>query len=156
MRVTVMTTVGARIVAATIATLGLAVSAFATILAPLSADAQSTGNARRIGLLSSCTGDVPAVAAFRQGLRELGWVEGQNIVIDYRFAEGRVNRLPDLAAELVGLKVDVIVAGPTPPAVAAKKATGTIPIVMVGAADPVELGLIESLARPGGNVTGLS
>jgi putative ABC transport system substrate-binding protein len=143
-------------VAATIATLGVAVGVAATILAPLSADAQPTGNARRLGLLSSGTGDTPAVAAFRQGLRELGWIEGQNIVIDYRFAEGRLDRLPDLAAELVGLKVDVIAAGPTPPALAAKKATGTIPIVMLGAAEPVELGLIASLARPGGNVTGLS
>jgi putative tryptophan/tyrosine transport system substrate-binding protein len=83
-------------------------------------------------------------------------VEGQNIVIDYRFAEGRFDRLPDLAAELVRLRVDVIMAGPTPPAVAAKNATGTIPIVVAGVGDPVELGLIASLAHPGGNVTGLS
>jgi len=83
-------------------------------------------------------------------------VEGQNIVIEHRFAEGRVERLPDLAAELIRLKVDVIAAGPTPPAVAAKKATATIPIVMLGAAEPVDLGLIESFTNPGGNVTGLS
>ena len=94
--------------------------------------------------------------AFRQGLRELGWVEGQNIIIDYRFAEGRLDRLPDLADELVRLKVDVIVAGPTPPAVAARNATRTIPIVMTNAAEPVELGLVTSLARPRGNVTGLA
>jgi putative ABC transport system substrate-binding protein len=81
---------------------------------------------------------------------------GQNLVIDYRFAEGRLDRLPDLAAELVRLKVDIIVATPTPPAAAAKNATGTIPIVMIGAGDPVGQGLIASLARPGGNVTGLS
>src|SRR5262249_48821561 len=95
--------------------------------------------------------------AFRQRLRELGWVEGHNIVIDYRYAEGRVDRLPDLAAELVRLKVDLIVAsagGPTP--TAAKNAPATIPIVMIAVRDPVGTGLIASLARPGGNVTGVS
>jgi putative ABC transport system substrate-binding protein len=96
------------------------------------------------------------VDAFRQGLRELGWAEGRNIVIDYRFAEGRLDRLPDLAAELVRLKVDIIVAQATPGAAAAKNATETIPIVMVPVGDPVGLGLIASLARPGGNVTGVS
>ena len=125
---------------------------------PIAADAQPTGKVYRIGYLGagSDTGSQPPVEAFREGLRELGLVEGQNIVIDYRFAEGRFDRLPDLAAELVRLKVDVIMAGPTPPAVAAKNATGTIPIVVAGVGDPVELGLIASLARPGGNVTGLS
>jgi len=98
----------------------------------------------------------PLLDAFRQGLRELGWVEGQNIAIEYRFAEGRFDRLPDLAAELVRLKVDIIVAQPTPAAVAAKNATKTIPIVMISVGDPVGLGLIASLARPGGNVTGSS
>jgi putative ABC transport system substrate-binding protein len=98
----------------------------------------------------------PLLDAFRQGLRELGWVEGQNIVIDYRFAEGRFDRLPDLAVELVQLKVDIIVAQPTPAAAAAKNATKTIPIVMISVGDPVGLGLIASLARPGGNVTGSS
>jgi putative ABC transport system substrate-binding protein len=98
----------------------------------------------------------PYLDTFRQGLRELGWVEGQNIVIDYRYAEGRFDRLPDLAAELVRLKVDIIVAVPTPAAVAAKKATETIPIVAISVGDPVGLGLIASLARPGGNLTGLS
>ncbi len=92
--------------------------------------------------------------AFRQGLRELGYVEGQNIVFEYRCAEGRLERLPDLAAELVRLKVDVIVAAATPAAVAAKTATDTIPIVMVAAAIPSGAGLVASLARPGGNVTG--
>jgi putative ABC transport system substrate-binding protein len=95
-------------------------------------------------------------AAFQRGLAEHGWIEGRNLVIDYRLAEGRFERLPDLAAELVQLKVDVIVAGPTTPALAAKNATGTIPIVMVNVGDPVRLGLVESLARPGGNVTGLA
>ena len=122
------------------------------------APAQPTGKVYRIGYLGagSATVSQPPVEAFREGLRELGLVEGQNIVIDYRFAEGRFDRLPDLAAELVRLRVDVIMAGPTPPAVAAKNATGTIPIVVAGVGDPVELGLIASLARPGGNVTGLS
>ncbi len=94
--------------------------------------------------------------AFRQGLRDLGYVEGRNLVIEYRFAEGKSERLPALAAELVALKVDVIVAVTTPEALAAKKATRTLPIVFVAAADPVTSGLVSSLARPGGNVTGLS
>jgi putative ABC transport system substrate-binding protein len=122
----------------------------------LAAEAQPTGKLPRIGVLSSGRSTSPVLEAFRQGLRELGWVEGQNIVIDYRVTDGRIDRLDDLAAELVRLGVDVIAAGPTPPALAAKKATGTIPIVMLGAASPVELGLIDSLARPGRNVTGLS
>jgi putative ABC transport system substrate-binding protein len=94
--------------------------------------------------------------AFRQGLRELGWVEGQNIAIEHRLAEGKLDRLPHLAAELVRLKVDVILATSSPPAVAAKNATRTVPIVMATSADPVGQGLVASLARPGGNVTGLS
>jgi putative ABC transport system substrate-binding protein len=132
--------------------------AMVILVAPLAADGQPTGKVHRIGYLSggSATASPRFVEAFRQGLRDLGWVEGQKIVIDYRFAEGRFDRLPDLAAELVRLKMEVIVAGPTPPAVAAKNAAGTIPIVMVGVGDPVGQGLIASLARPGGNVTGLS
>jgi putative ABC transport system substrate-binding protein len=129
------------------------------LAAPLTADAQQTGKVARIGYLgpSSPSSSSSYVDAFRQGLRELGWVEGQNIVIEYRFAEGRLERLPDLAAELVRLKVDIIVASPTPGVAAAKNATETIPIVMLsGSADPVGLGFIASLARPGGNVTGLS
>src|SRR5262249_29919920 len=95
--------------------------------------------------------------AFRQRLRELGWVEGQNIVIDYRYAEDRVDRLPDLAAELVRLKVDLIIASAGGRRVeGAQNATETIPIVMIGVRDPVGTGLIASLARPGGNVTGVS
>jgi putative ABC transport system substrate-binding protein len=124
-----------------------------SILAALTVDGQPAGKLHRVGYLASSSG---VVESFRQGLRELGWVEGQNIVIDYRFAEGRHDRLPDLAAELVRLKVDVIVAGPTQFAVAAKNATGTIPIVMWAVGDPVGPGLVVSLARPGGNVTGLS
>jgi putative ABC transport system substrate-binding protein len=136
----------------------LFVFSLGALSAPLAVEAQPTGKVYRIGYLGagSATVSQPSVEAFRDGLRELGLVEGQNIVIDYRFAEGGFDRLPDLAAELVRLRVDVIMAGPTAPAVAAKNATGTIPIVVAGVGDPVELGLIASLARPGGNVTGLS
>jgi putative ABC transport system substrate-binding protein len=89
-------------------------------------------------------------------VRELGWLRDQNVTIDYRFAEGRFDQLPALAAELVQSKPDVIVASPTPAALAVKNATGTIPVVMIAVGDPVELGLIASLPRPGGNITGLS
>jgi len=131
----------------------------ALLVAPLAADAPQAGKVPRIGLLGSLppSNTSRGVDAFQQGLRELGWVEGQNIVIDYRYAEGRLDRLPDLAVELVRLKVDIIVAEATQGVAAAKNATGTIPIVMIaGSADPVGLGFIASLARPGGNVTGLS
>ena len=94
--------------------------------------------------------------AFRQGLRDLGYVEGQNILIEYRSAEGQPERLPTLAAELVRLKVDVLASEGTPPSLAAKQATGTIPIVFTASADAVGSGLVASLARPGGNITGLS
>ena len=94
--------------------------------------------------------------AFRLGLRDLGWVEGKNISIEYRYAEGRSDRLPELAADLVRLKVDVIVASVTSDALAAQKATRAIPIVIAAPSDPVATGLVESLARPGGNITGLS
>lgn len=95
--------------------------------------------------------------AFRQELTKLGWIEGKNIAIEYRFAENQGDeRLKELTADLVRLKVDLIVVGATPPALAAKNATTTIPIVMAFASDPVAAGLIPSLARPGGNVTGLS
>ncbi|MSP96592.1 MAG: ABC transporter substrate-binding protein, partial [Betaproteobacteria bacterium] len=93
---------------------------------------------------------------FRQGMRELGYVEGKNLVIEWRSAEGNNERLPDLAAELVNLKVDVIIAGGTPATSAAQKATGTIPIIMGGIGDPIGSGFIKSLARPAGNITGLS
>ena len=112
----------------------------------------------RIGLLSGHSPSDTALwhQAFRHGLRDRGWIEGKNVSIDYRYAEGRSDRLPDLAADLVRLKVDVIVASVTPDALAAHKATKAIPIVIVAAGDPVVLGLVESLARPGGNITGLS
>jgi putative ABC transport system substrate-binding protein len=128
------------------------------LAAPLAADAQQAGTVPRIGYLgvTSASDRPPLLDAFRQGLRELGWVEGQNIVIDYRYAEGRVDRLPDLAADLVRLKVDLIVSVGTQGVTAARNATETIPIVMIGVRDPVGTGLIASLARPGGNVTGVS
>ena len=129
-----------------------------TLSAPLAAGAEQPGKVARIGLLTygSATSGQHIREAFRQGLRELGYVEGQNIVIEYRYAEGNAERLPDLAAELVSLKVDIIVAGGTPAPLAAKHATRRIPIVMSAAGNPVETGLVASLARPGGNVTGLS
>lgn len=119
---------------------------------------QQMGKVPRVGYLrlTSPADRPPLLDAFRQRLRELGWVEGQNIVIDYRFAEGRLDRLSDLAAELVRLKVDVIVSLGTQGVTAAKKATETIPIVMIAVRDPIGIGLIASLARPGGNVTGVS
>jgi putative ABC transport system substrate-binding protein len=122
------------------------------------ARAQAPAKVRRIGLLATTSPSVsaPWLQAFRLGLRDLGWVEGKNISIEYRYAEGRHDRFPDLAADLVGLKVDVIVVNVTPAALAAQKATRTIPIVMAAGGDPVATGLAESLARPGGNITGLS
>ena len=112
----------------------------------------------RIGYLTanSSSAELPRVDAFRQGLRALGHVEGQNIVIEYRFTDGKFERLPDLAAELVRLKVDVFVANSTNAALAAKNATRTIPIFFIGVSDPIAAGLVESFARPGGNITGLT
>jgi putative tryptophan/tyrosine transport system substrate-binding protein len=123
----------------------------------LSVEAQQAGKIFRIGYLdsSSASGSAVLVDAFRQELSKLGWIEGKNITIEYRFAEQKSERLPELAADLVRLKVNLIVASSGPPALAAKKATTTIPIVMVSVGDPVAQGLVASLARPGGNVTGL-
>jgi putative ABC transport system substrate-binding protein len=127
------------------------------LAAPLAAEAQPAGKVYRIGVLSAGRPLPEWLAVFSQALRELGWIEGKNVVFEFRFAEGGYDRLPDLAAELVRLKVDIIVAVPTPAVAAAKNATETIPIVMIsGSVDPVGLGFITSLARPGGNVTGLS
>jgi putative ABC transport system substrate-binding protein len=121
------------------------------------AAAQPLGKPYRIGVLwPTLVATNPVYAAFVQGLRDLGWVEGENIVIAHRSAEGSVGRLSDLAADLVRLKVDVILTGSTPAALAARNATATIPIVMGTSGDPVGLGLAASLARPGGNVTGLA
>ncbi len=137
---------------------GLFVLAVAFALCRAVADAQQTGKIFRIGFLDNGTASGSAVLldAFRQELSKLGWIEGKNITIEYRFAEEKNDRLPELAADLVRLKVDLIVVTGTPPALAAKRATTTIPIVMTNAGDPVGAGLVASLARPGGNVTGFS
>jgi putative ABC transport system substrate-binding protein len=125
---------------------------------PLVAGAQPAGKVPRVGLLApgSATGDPRPREAFREGLRSRGWTEGRSLVIEYRYAEGRPERLPALAAELVGLKVDVVVAATALAVVAARNASTTTPIVMVAVADPVGRGLVTSLARPGGNVTGVA
>src|ERR1700716_683201 len=125
---------------------------------PLAARAQQSGKVPRIGYLgvSSPSLEPHYVEAFRQKLRDLGHVEGENIVIAYRWAEGLDDRLPDLATELVGLRPDIIVTTGTPSAIAAMQATETIPIVMTSSADPVASGLVARLARPGGNVTGFT
>src|SRR6266542_2957084 len=139
------------------ATVLLILVAMMLLAVGVTAQAQQPARIHRIGILSPVSGSVfPArVEAFRQRLRQLGYVEGKNILIEYRYAEGKRERLPDLAAELVRLKVDVIVtAGPG--VSAAKKASTTIPIVFGAASDPVGAGLVSSLARPGGNITGLS
>jgi putative tryptophan/tyrosine transport system substrate-binding protein len=122
------------------------------------ADAQQPGKTFRIGFLDASTaaGSAVLVEAFRQELTKLGWIEGKNIAIDYRFAAQKPERLPELAADMVHLKVDLIVVSGTRGVLAAKRATTTIPIVMANASDPVGAGLVASLARPGGNVTGLS
>jgi putative ABC transport system substrate-binding protein len=122
------------------------------------AQAQQPAGIPRIGILNPSSGSVfPArVEAFRQRLRQLGYVEGKNILNEYRYAEGKNERLPDLVAELVRLKVDIIVTTGPGATLAAKKASGTIPIVFAGASDPVGTGIVSSLARPGGNITGLS
>jgi len=133
-----------------IALLGISASA-----RPLAARAQQTGKIYKIGFLSPSSSQPPLAYLF-DSLRELGWIEGRNVSIEYRFAENRPERLPELATDLVRLNVDLIVAIGTLGPVAARRATSTIPIVMVGAGDPLGTGLVASLARPGGNVTGMS
>jgi putative ABC transport system substrate-binding protein len=135
-----------------LATLGGAAMAW-----PLAARAQQPGKLPIIGFLAANPSiESPRVVAFVQRLRELGWIDGRNLAIEYRWAEGRNERYAENAGELVRLKVDVIVTIATPPTVAAKQATAVIPIVFAAASDPVGTGLVASLARPGGNVTGLS
>ena len=137
----------------------MAVIAGGLLSAPVAAQAQQAGKVWRIGVLSSGSPSATAVAridAFKQGLRELGYVEGQNIAIESRWGAGKYESLPGLAAELVRLKMDVIVTAAVPAIRAAKEATSTIPIVMAVVVDPVATGLVASFARPGGNITGLS
>jgi ABC-type uncharacterized transport system substrate-binding protein len=136
---------------------GLTIGAMLFVLCS-SAQAQQAGKIPRIGYLSGTSASVNSarIEAFRQGLRELGYVEGKNIVIEWRYAEGKLDHLPSLAAELVRLKVDLIVASAPPPTRSAKQATATIPIVMAYDDDPVGNSFVTSLARPGGNITGLS
>ena len=136
---------------------GIVAIAVAFTMCGAVAQAQQPGKIHRIGVLSAgVPGSSPEIDAFRQGLRDLGYVEGKNLVIEYRYAERNVDRYPDLLSDLVRLKVDVIIGDGTGATIAAKKATSTIPIVMTSTTDPVGNGLITSLARPGGNVTGLT
>ena len=138
----------------------LTMAAGGLLAAPLAAEAQPEGKVWRIGMLwfGSSIEELPVRVrfdAFQQGLREQGYMEGRNVAFEHRYARGKYERLPDLAAELVRLKVDVIVTPGNPPAtLAAKQATSTIPVVFMSAADPVASGFVASLARPGGNITG--
>jgi putative ABC transport system substrate-binding protein len=134
----------------------LAGAGAALLATPLAAEAQQAAKIARIGILGANPAASPRLEAFLQGLRDLGYVEGRNLVIEYRNHEGKVDRLPALSAELVAFKVDIIVASNILAALAAKQVTRTLPIVFTNAADPVTDGLVTSLARPGGNVTGLS
>ena len=141
---------------------GLRLALSATLLlgglfSPVAAETQQAAKVPRIGFLAGNLAALPNLReAFLQGLRDLGYVEGRNVVIEYRDAKGKLEWLPALAAELAALKVDVILASSTPQTLAAKQATRTLPIVFAAADDPVGSGLVTSLARPGGNVTGLS
>ena len=125
------------------------------LAAPLAAEGQQVKQAPRVGILRYGSLPPSFIEPFRQELRELGYVEGQNIVVEYRFAQS-VAQLPDVAAELIRLRVDVLVASGNPSVLPARNATSTIPVVFVAAIDPVAMGLVASLARPGGNVTGVS
>ena len=138
--------------------LGLSVFAFMFAVTGAAAEAQQTGKTFRIGFLdnSTASGIAVIVDTFRPELRKLGWIEGKNLAIEYRFGEEKPGRLAELAAELVRLKVDLILVGSVAAALAAKRATTTIPILMTNVGDPVGAGLVASLARPGGNVTGFS
>jgi len=128
----------------------------AILAAPLASEAQQAGQLRRIGFMAPPAGPIHVEQAFRQGLREHGWIEGQNLAIEWRFAAGKNERFTDFATEFVRLNVDLIVTGGPHAALAAQQATKAIPIVMVGVGHAVELGLVASLARPGGNITGMT
>ena len=143
-----------RSIAAIIATLTLGL-----FFAPIVASAQQPGKVPRIGVLfpaESPSAEEPSIAAFRQALQHLGYVEGQSIAVDYRYGHGQTERFQAIATALVDLKVDILVIGSGRAVREAQKATSTIPVVMAGAGDPVDEGLVASLARPGGNITGLS
>jgi putative ABC transport system substrate-binding protein len=135
----------------------LLISLASAFAAPRAVEAQQAGQQAgkvyRVGILH-LTSSTPPVDAFRSALRDLGWLESQTLIIDYRAADGKAERLEELAAEIVTLRPDVIVTGTSGAAVAAKRATATIPIVMAVSIDPVRLGVVQSLARPGGNITG--
>jgi putative ABC transport system substrate-binding protein len=135
----------------------LGTATLASFIAP--AHAQPPAKVRRIGVLSQGMArahPTPMMTAFLNGLRELGWIQGQNLAIEWRFSEGTAEALPHLAAELAGLPLDLIVASPTRPVLAARDATRTMPIVFIHVADPIAAGILTNLARPGGNITGLS
>src|SRR6516162_3402820 len=138
--------------------IGLAVVVAVSLVGSLAAQAQQAGKVYRIGVLEVVSQESNAanLSTLQQGLKELGYVTGRNFVLEYRSAEGRAERFPELARELVGLKVDVILTRGTPAALAAKGATETIPIVMASSGDPLSTGIATSLAHPGGNITGLS
>ena len=133
-------------------------TATAILVAPLAADAQQAAKVPRIGFLGNSTAALEAnlVGPFREGLRDLGYVEGRDVLIEYRWAGGKYEGFPALIGELVAQKVDVIVTAGTPAALAVRKATPSIPLVMVAVGDPIGVGLVASLARPGGNSTGLT
>ena len=133
-------------------------TATAILVAPLAADAQQAAKVPRIAFLGNSTAALEAnlVGPFREGLRDLGYVEGRNILIEYRWAEGKYERFPALIAELIALKVDVIVTAGTPATLAVKKVTTSVPLVMIAVGDPVGTGIVPSLGRPGGNITGLT
>jgi ABC-type uncharacterized transport system substrate-binding protein len=140
-------------------TIGCIVTLILSLLtAPLTSSAQQAAQVPRLGLLipGSSSAFAPRIEAFRHGLRDLGYVEGRNITIEYRFAEGQYDRLPELVAELIRLHVDIMVTDGEEAILAAQHATTTIPIVMAVSSDPVGIGFVASLARPGGNITGLS
>jgi putative tryptophan/tyrosine transport system substrate-binding protein len=126
------------------------------LAAPFAADAQPAGKVPRIGVVAPAGLHDPDVEGFRQGLRELGYVEGQNLLVEYRAAEGKPERFPDLFGEILRLKVDIIVTGTVSAAVAVKKATSATPVVLAASGDPVGAGVVASLAHPGANITGLS
>ena len=140
------------------AALGSILFAGALLAVAVTAEAQQQKKIPRIGVLVPTSPSIYAarIKAFQQGLREHGYIEGKNIMLEYRYAEGKADRFPELATELVGLKVDVIVTGPEVAVRAVKKASSTIPIVFTSVADPVGSGIVASLARPGGNATGLT